>query len=65
MTTTKAEAKPNRKALHAALDSVDKAADQLADRHPAKADQLRAHLATCHMVVDELFDTVPAPTSTD
>jgi hypothetical protein len=64
MTTTKAEAKPNRKALHAALDEVDKAAEQFKD-NPAKQEQLRAHLATCHMVVDDLFDTAPLPPSTD
>jgi hypothetical protein len=57
--------KPNRKALHAALDTVDKGAKQFDKDNPAKAEQLRAHLATCHMVVDDLFDTVPAPPSTD
>lgn len=52
-----------RKALHAALDQVEKASAQF--DNPEKVAQLRAHLATCRMVVDDLFDTVPAPRSTD
>jgi hypothetical protein len=52
-----------RKALHAALDQVGNATTQFTN--PEKVAQLRAHLATCHMVVDDLFDTVPAPRSTD
>jgi len=54
---------PNRKALHTALDLVEKAAAQF--ENPEKVTQLRAHLATCRMVVDDLFDTVPVPPSTD
>lgn len=55
-------AKALRKQMHDALDQVEKAVGQF--DYPAKAEQLRAHLATCHMVVDDLFDTRPVPSST-
>lgn len=53
-----------RKQMHEALDAVEKATKEFGD-NPAKVQQLRAHLATCHMVVDDLFDTRPLPSTTE
>jgi hypothetical protein len=46
-----------RTEAHAALDeAVGLVADDFADESPARVEALKAHAATCHMIVDHCFD---------